>query len=133
MDFQKHAIKTIYLGMAGNAVLAVLKGITGYFGNSYALVADAIESTCDIFASVLMLFGMRYAIKPADKNHPYGHGRAEALVTFLVVGFLVASAVIIAYKSIQNIRTPHALPEKYTLAILAVIIVLKEIFYRIVK
>ncbi len=133
MSSEKKAIKATYFSMVGNLLLALLKGITGYFGNSYALIADAIESTSDIFASLLVLFGIKYANRPADKNHPYGHGRAEPLITFLVVGFLVASAVIIAYESILNIQTPHELPKPYTLIVLGVIILIKEIFYRIVK
>ncbi len=99
----KKAIKTIYLSIFGNLGLAIIKGITGYFGNSYALIADAIESTSDIFSSVLVLFGLKYATKPADANHPYGHGRAEALITFLIVGFLVVSATVIVFQSIQHI------------------------------
>jgi cation diffusion facilitator family transporter len=129
---EQKAIQTTYLSIAGNAGLAAVKGITGYFGNSYALIADALESTSDIFSSVLVLFGLKYASRPADKNHPYGHGRAEPLITFLVVGFLVASAVIIAVQSVQKINTPHVLPEAYTLIVLGVIIVIKEAFYRIV-
>lgn len=113
-----------------NALLALVKGITGILGNSHALVADAIESVADIFASVLVLIGINYANRPADSNHPYGHGRAEALVTFLVVGFLITSALVIAYTSIINIRTPHEMPEGYTLLVLAGIIVWKEISYR---
>ncbi len=132
MKAEQKAINTTYLSIAGNSGLALVKGAAGYFGNSYALLADAIESTSDIFSSVLVLFGLKYASRPADKNHPYGHGRAEPLITFLVVGFLVASAVIIAVESIQNIQTPHALPKPYTLAVLAAIIITKEIFYRIV-
>lgn len=133
MQAEEKAIKTIYLSIFGNAGLALLKGVTGYFGNSYAMIADAIESVSDIFSSLLVLFGLKYASRPADKNHPYGHGRAEPLVTFLVVGFLLTSAVIIAYQSIQNIKTPHELPEAYTLIVLGVIIGIKEVFYRIVK
>lgn len=133
MDLEEKAIKSTYLGIFGNAGLAILKGLTGYFGNSYALIADAIESVSDFFSSLLILFGIKYANRPADKNHPYGHGRAEPLVTFLVVGFLVSSAVIIAHQSIQNIRTPHALPKAYTLIVLGAIIGVKEVFYRIVK
>ena len=127
------AIKATYLSIFGNFFLAVAKGITGYFGNSYALIADAIESTTDVFSSALVLFGIKYSTKPADSNHPYGHGRAETLVTFIVVGFLVISATIIAYESIGNIRTPHQVPEKFTLWVLAVIIIIKEVFYRIVS
>lgn len=127
------AIHATYLSIFGNFVLAVAKGITGVFGNSYALVADAIESLTDVFSSALVLFGIKYAARPADSNHPYGHGRAETLVTFLVVGFLLISATIIAYESISNIQRPHEIPENYTLIVLAVIIIIKEIFYRIVS
>ncbi|WP_396178316.1 cation diffusion facilitator family transporter [Flavobacterium sp.] len=127
------AIQATYLSIIGNFVLAVAKGITGVLGNSYALVADAIESMTDVFSSALVLFGLKYSTRPADSNHPYGHGRAETLVTFLVVGFLLISATIIAYESVINIQTPHEVPEKFTLIVLAVIIVIKESFYQVVS
>jgi cation diffusion facilitator family transporter len=126
------AVKTTYFSILSNTSLALIKGIAGYFGNSYALIADAIESTTDIFSSFLVLFGIKYSNRPADKNHPYGHGRAEPLITFLVVGFLIVSAIIIAYKSIKNIGTPHDLPEPFTLFILAAIIIWKELSYQFV-
>jgi len=129
---KQEAIKATYLSILGNFCLAVVKGLTGFFGNSYALMADAIESTTDIFSSLLVLFGLRYSTKPADENHPYGHGKAEPLITFLVVGFLVTSAAIIAHESIQNIQTPHEAPHSFTLIVLAAIILIKEIFFRIV-
>lgn len=127
------AIQATYLSIFGNLILAVAKGITGIFGNSYALVADAIESLTDVFSSALVLFGIKYSTRPADSNHPYGHGRAETLVTFLVVGFLLISATVIAYESIVNIQTPHETPKTYTLIVLAIIIIIKEVFYRIVS
>jgi cation diffusion facilitator family transporter len=129
---EKKAINTIVFSIVGNCFLALVKGFAGFFGNSYALIADAIESTTDIFSSILVLFGLQYANKPADKNHPYGHGKIEPLVTFLLVGFLVISATIIAHESIQNIRNPHALPEKWTLIVLTLIIAWKELSFRIV-
>ncbi len=132
MTNQQTAVRTAYFSIFTNTVLAVIKWLAGFFGNSYALIADAIESTADIFSSMLVLFGLKYANRPADKNHPYGHGRAEPLITFVVVAFLITSAVVIAYKSILNIFTPHELPESYTLLILAPIIIWKEISYRIV-
>jgi len=127
------AVKATYLSIMGNLGLALVKGFAGYFGNSYALIADAIESASDVFSSLLVLFGLKYSSRPADENHPYGHGKAEALVTFAVVGFLVISATIIAYESIDHIRTPHQTPESWTLYILAAIILTKEIFYRIIS
>lgn len=81
---------------------------------------------------MLVLFGLKYANRPADTNHPYGHGRAEPLVTFLVVGFLITSATIIAYESIKNIGTPHELPKSWTLIVLGTIIIWKEISFRLV-
>src|SRR6188474_879482 len=132
MTNEQKAIRTTWYSMGSNALLAIIKWVTGYFGNSYALIADAIESTTDFFASFLVLFGLKYASRPADKNHPYGHGRAEPLITFLIVGFLITSATVIAYESILNIRTPHELPRPFTLFVLGAIIIWKEISYRVV-
>lgn len=129
----EEAVKTTWFSILGNTLFAIAKGITGIFGNSYALIADAIESTTDVFSSVFVLLGLRYANKPPDANHPYGHGKAEPLVTFAVVGFLVASATVIAYQSIEHIRTPHEVPESYTLIVLAIIVVIKEYFFRVVS
>ena len=132
MTNEQTAVKATYFSIVGNICLALIKGLAGFFGNSYALIADAIESTTDIFASFLVLFGIKYSNKPADKNHPYGHGRAEPLVTFLVVGFLITSAVIIAHESINNIGNPHKLPESWTLIVLGAIILWKEYSFRLV-
>lgn len=129
----REAIKTSYLSIVGNALLAVAKALTGIFGNSYALIADAIESTTDVFSSTLVLLGLKYSSKPPDENHPYGHGKAEPLITFLVVGFLVVSATVIAFESVEHIRTPHKTPEPYTLIVLVIIIAIKEYFYRLVS
>ena len=132
MPHEKTAIKTIYFSIISNIGLAIIKWLAGFFGHSYALIADAIESTSDIFSSILVLVGIKYSSKPADKNHPYGHGRVEPLITFAVVVFLVISAIIIAKQSIINIRTPHEMPKNYTLIILGGIIIWKEISYRLV-
>jgi cation diffusion facilitator family transporter len=129
---EQKAIKATYFSIIGNTTLAVIKGLAGFFGNSYALIADAIESTTDIFASLLVLFGIKYSNRPADDNHPYGHGRAEPLITFLVVGFLITSATIIGYESIINIQTPHELPKPWTLFVLGAIIIWKEYSFRLV-
>jgi cation diffusion facilitator family transporter len=132
MPNETSAIRTAYFSILSNFLLAVIKGSAGFFGNSYALIADAIESTTDVFASILVLLGLTYAKKPADKNHPYGHGKVEPLITFVVVAFLVVSAGVIVHESIQNIRSPQKTPETWTLAILAAIILWKELSYRVV-
>lgn len=132
MTNEQTAIRTTYFSIIGNILLATIKGLAGFFGNSYALIADAIESSADILSSILVLFGLKYASRPADKNHPYGHGRIEPLITFTVVGFLIISATVIAYESIENINTPHELPKAWTLIVLGAIIIWKEISYQVV-
>ncbi|WPO79288.1 cation diffusion facilitator family transporter [Flavobacterium sp. KACC 22761] len=132
MTNEQKAVKATIFSIIGNTCLALIKGFAGFFGNSYALIADAIESTTDIFASFLVLFGIKYSNKPADENHPYGHGRAEPLITFLVVGFLITSATIIGYESISNIGTSHDLPKSWTLSVLGAIIIWKEYSFRLV-
>lgn len=132
MSKEELAIKTTYFSILSNTSLAIIKGLAGIFGNSYALIADAIESTTDIFSSLLVLLGLKYAKRPADKNHPYGHGKIEPLITFVVVAFLVTSATVIAYESIQNIQTPHKTPKPWTLLVLGAIIIWKEISFQVV-
>ena len=126
----KEALRTAKISLVGNLFMAVVKGIAGLFGNSYALIADAIESLTDVLASILVIFGLRYSTRPPDENHPYGHGKAEPLMTFVVVAFLIVSAVVIALESIKNIINPHDIPKQYTLLVLAGVVVFKELFYR---
>lgn len=130
MSNEQTAVKATYFSIIGNTALCAIKWLAGFFGNSYAMIADAIESTADIFSSILVLVGIKYSNKPADKNHPYGHGRIEPLVTFVVVGFLIVSATIIATQSIENIKTPHQGPKAFTLIVLGLIIIWKEASYR---
>lgn len=130
MTKEQTAIKATYFSIFSNFGLAIVKGLAGVYGNSYALIADAIESTTDILASLLVLFGLKYTSRPADADHPYGHGRAEPLITFIVVGFLITSATVIAFQSIKNINTPHSLPKAWTLFLLIPLVVWKEIAFQ---
>lgn len=126
------AIRTTYFSIFSNLCLALIKWAAGFFGNSFALIADAIESTTDIVTSFLVLLGIKYSKRPADETHPYGHGRIEPLITFIVVIFLVISATVIAYQSIINLQTPHDPPQSWTLIVLAIIILWKEGSYQFV-
>jgi cation diffusion facilitator family transporter len=117
-------------GIAANLLLATTKGTAGFLGNSYALIADAVESLSDILSSVIVLFGCRMAGKPADANHPYGHGKFEPLATATVALILFAAAAGIALSSIREISTPHHAPAPFTLAVLVAVIVVKELLFR---
>ena len=106
-------------GIALNSVLAVGKITGGILGHSFALVADGIESLADVFSSMIVYFGLKYAVKPRDENHPYGHGKAEPIAALAVCLALVGAGLSIAIQSIREILTPHALPAPFTLIVLA--------------
>lgn len=126
--------KTAIFSILSNTLLAITKWVVGIFGNSYAIIADAIESTADVFSSILVLFANKYSYKPADANHPYGHGKLEALATFVVGGFLIGAAVIIFIHSIQDILNPSEdIPKVFTLYVMAFVILSKEFSYQYVS
>lgn len=114
------------VGAAVNASLAGLKIIAGVFGNSYALIADGIESTADIVTSLIVWSGLRVAATPANERHPYGFGKAEAIAGMVAAIALLGAAVTIAVQSKREIVTPHHLPHWSTLVVLIMVIVLKE-------
>jgi cation diffusion facilitator family transporter len=94
-------------GMAISGALAVAKIIAGLAGNSTAVVADGLESASDVFSSGVVLLGLTLAAKPADENHPYGHGRVEILTGLLIGLILTAGGALISYGSFERIGTPH--------------------------
>jgi cation diffusion facilitator family transporter len=116
--------------IAINLTLALVKISTGVIGNSYALIADGIESTTDIFSSLIVMGGLRISTRPPDDDHPYGHGKAESLAGLIVALFLLGAALLIAVQSIREIRTPHHAPAWYTLVVLSMIIFVKEWLFR---
>lgn len=113
------------VGIAVNASLAFVKIIAGTFGNSYALIADGIESTADIITSLIVWGGLQVAAQPASEEHPYGFGKAEALSGIIGSIALLAAAATIAVHSVYEILTPHHLPHWSTLAVLAGVIAIK--------
>ncbi len=113
-------------GVAANASLALIKILAGFFGNSYALIADGIESTSDIVTSLVVWGGLVVADAPADERHPYGYGKAESLAGIVAALALLAAAVVIAVQSIREIWTPHHLPHWSTLVVLVVVVATKE-------
>lgn len=129
----KQARRTILLSMIGNIVLVFVKLVTGLLGNSFAIVADAIESAGDVFSSFVIYLGLRVSDKPSDKDHPFGHGKVEPIISFLVVLFLIISAGFIAYQALSNMQSPHKMPSPYTLIVLVGIILYKELLYQFVN
>jgi cation diffusion facilitator family transporter len=119
-------------GMIANVVLATAKITAGLLGNSYVLIADGIESALDIAGSVIIWGGLKFAARPPDETHPYGHGKAEPLAAGIVAVGVVIAAIGLAVQSVREILTPHHGPAPFTLLVLIVVIVVKEFLYRVV-
>ena len=130
MNSIESGLKVSGSAIAINIILALIKITTGIIGSSYALIADGIESTMDIVSSLIVWGSLRISIKPPDKDHPYGHGKADSLAGMAVASSLLIASVIIVIQSIREIRTPHHAPAWYTLAVLVGIIISKEILFR---
>jgi cation diffusion facilitator family transporter len=129
-DAIKRSIRWAQAGLLTNACLVVVKFFAGIIGHSNALIADAVESSADIFSSLIVWMGLSIAARPADEDHPYGHGKAEPLAAAVVSLMLLGAAIGISIIAIRDIRTPHHLPAPFTLFIAAGVIVIKEILYR---
>src|SRR3954452_8742287 len=117
-------------GMLFNLVLAVVKITAGVLGNAYALIADGIESMLDIGGSAVIWGGLKFASRPPDETHPYGHGKAEPLAAAIVAALVLAAAVGLALQSVREIRTPHHAPAAFTLVVLIAVVVVKESLFR---
>lgn len=119
-----------------NVVLAAAKIVGGLFGRSHALIADGIESSLDIFSSALMWGAMKYAERPPDEDHPYGHGKMESLAALVGAGFLLLAGLSLGVHSLREIlalqsqSTETNVPAAFTLGILAATIVIKEGMFR---
>jgi cation diffusion facilitator family transporter len=113
-----------------NCLLAMVKIAGGAVGHSYVLIADGIESAADMFSSLVVWGALRVSVIPPDEKHPYGHGKAEALASVLVSLLLLGASVLIAVHSVQEIKTPHRAPSWFTLPLLLVVIVVKEMLFR---
>src|SRR5437899_3402489 len=121
------------LGFVANVMLAFAKILAGFFGHAYVLIADGIESTLDVGGSIVIWGGLTVAARPPDRTHPYGHGKAEPIAALVVALCVLVAAIGLAVESVREILTPHHGPAPFTLGILVVVIVIKEILFRYVN
>lgn len=119
------------IGLLVNIALAGIKLIAGLIGHSYALIADAVESITDILGSLVIWSGLRVGARPADADHPYGHGKAEALAALVVAAIVSVAGIGIAVESIHEIVTPHHSPAPFTLIVLVAVVIVKETMFRL--
>src|SRR5690348_15132959 len=120
-------------GLIVNILLASTKILGGIIGHAYVLIADGIESALDIGGSIVIWGGLTVAARPPDQTHPYGHGKAEPIAAIVVALGVLVAAIGLAIESVREILTPHHGPAPFTLAILVVVIAVKEILFRYVN
>jgi len=113
-----------------SATLGTLKIGAGILGNSFALIADGVESVLDIFTGMLVLGGLRVSAREPDASYPYGRGKAEPLAALVIATVLLLAAVGIAFGAIQEIVTPQDTPAPFTLMVLVVVLIAKEGTFR---
>jgi len=118
------------LGLIINVALATAKILAGVIGNAYVLIADGIESAFDIAGSIVIWGGLKFAARPPDATHPYGHGKAEPLAAIAVAIGVLAAALALAVQSVRELFLPHHAPMSFTLVVLVTAIVVKELWYR---
>ncbi len=119
-----------FLGLVVNLLLGVVKLIGGIFGNSFSLIADAVNSIGDVVATIVVLFALRVAQRPADAEHPYGHTRAEGIAASNVALLIIVSAVFVGWEAIQRINAQHEIPPVWTLWIAGANVLIKEGLYQ---
>lgn len=113
-----------------NLAFATGKLLVGFAGNSYALIADGIESIADVFSSLIVWKGLRVADQEPDAEHPYGHGKAESIAGLIAACALVVSAIIIGINAVKELINSHEAPAPFVIPALIVIIAGKEVLFR---
>lgn len=129
----ERSLRVTFLGLMINAGLAAGKIASGIVGHSQALVADGVESTADVFSSLIVWRGVTVAAAPADSEHPYGHGKAEPIAAAVVSSVLLLAALWIILSAVQDIIRPHNNPAPFTLGVLVLVVLIKEVLFRYVS
>ncbi len=134
MDRSDKIIKTSIYGIIVNLLLAMFKGVVGFFAGSIAIIMDAINNVSDALSSVITIVGIKLSLRPADYNHPFGHGRVEYLSAIVIAIIVLSAGISSLFESVQSIIDGKD-PEYSTvsLIIISVAIVVKLLLGRYVK
>lgn len=118
------------VGVVGNIILAILKGVLGVLGNSRALVADAAHSASDVLGSLAVYVGLRAAKQPPDEDHPYGHGKAESIAAIIVAVILFLVGLEIGKESFLAFFEPIESPNMFAVYGALISIIVKEVMFQ---
>ncbi|MBX3424008.1 MAG: cation transporter [Pirellulaceae bacterium] len=119
-----------WLGLCVNLGLGIAKLTGGLIGNSFALVADAVNSLGDAVTTVIVLYSLKVAQRPADQEHPYGHTRAEGVAALSVSLLIIMSAAMVGWEALQRLSVQHGVPPWWTLWIAGANVLIKEALFR---
>ncbi|MBQ2632470.1 MAG: cation transporter [Kiritimatiellae bacterium] len=127
--------RVTFAGILVNVAIAAAKAVVGVMSSSQALVADAVHSASDLVTDLVVVFSVRYWVAPADDDHPYGHGKIEALVTLVISAALVFAAWELARNAVMSLvrGKSDATPGAMALAVALGSIVLKEIVFIVTR
>jgi cation diffusion facilitator family transporter len=106
----REATRAAWLGLWINLALGLAKLTGGLAGDAFALLADSVNSLGDVFTSSVVLFALWLAQRPPDREHPYGHTRAEAIAAGNVALLILLSALAVAWEAVQRLGRHHDLP-----------------------
>ena len=120
-----------WISVLVNSILFILKLVIGVMVGAVSVIADAVHTLSDVVSSIVVIWGFKQAEKPADVEHPYGHGRAEYIATLIIAILLCVAGIEFIEASIDRIQNPErVLAEWWMILILMVTIILKEITAR---
>ena len=114
-------------GIAASALLATMNIVVGILTQSTSVFATGVEFAGDVLASTVVLIGMIVAVRPADANHPYGHGRVETLAAFVVAMVLLGGGIGISWNSVQAIGETHEPPPAAAIGVLVIAIAVRAV------
>lgn len=122
----------LLLNILINIFIGAIKWVGGIFGQSQALLADALETTSDVISSIILFVAYDKSTQPADLNHPYGHGKLQPLISFIIGLILIGSAGLIINESVQSlVRHEKIIPHVFTIYIILFVVFVKEILYQV--
>ncbi|MEZ6069303.1 MAG: cation diffusion facilitator family transporter [Pirellulales bacterium] len=126
----REVTRAAFVGLVANFALGAVKLVGGIISGSFALIADSVNSLGDVVTTLVVLFALRVAQRPPDREHPYGHSRAEGIAASNVALLIILSALAVGWEAIQRFNLSHELPPVWTLWIAGSNVLIKEALYR---
>jgi cation diffusion facilitator family transporter len=126
----QRGVRAAITAMIVSGLLGAVKVVAGVVGHSYALIADGVESLLDIVSSLAVWGSLKISMTDPNKRFPYGYGKAEPLAGLAIAAGLIVVAVVLAVQSVHEIRSPHQGPAPFTLAVLVIVVAVKELLFR---